>query len=126
MFYAIEHAYGPNVANVDGARSDRVLEFTARRLRDAWIADGQPDHRAVIGARHPKVRKAVWLENGDSEAWRAIAEQRVLGTAALTPYHYELIQYDWGDLGHAKWIATASEGEIVSWAKNVRANAEDA
>ncbi len=42
MFYAIRYAYGSTVAN-DGNRADEVYEFTARRLRDAWVADGPPE-----------------------------------------------------------------------------------
>lgn len=126
MWYAIEYAYGAHVVN-NGNRADRVVEFSARRLRDAWVAAGaysttSPGYREIISARHPAVRKAHGLQDGDGEAWRAIAEQRVNDSAMLRK-HRAIICYDWTEADHWKWVATAPEREIVSWAKETEQNA---
>jgi hypothetical protein len=127
MFYAIEHAYGGNVVN-NGQRADRVLRFTSRRLRDAWVAAGPPEmsapgYRDTIGARHPKVRKADYRENGDLEAWQHLAEQRVLSSPKLCKYWAALAPFDdyrlvtlQGTNG-LKWLATADEVDILSYVK---------
>ena len=60
MFCAIEYAYGRNVEN-NGNRADRVLEFTSKRLRDAWVADGNvyttnPGYRENLSAQQSGAR----------------------------------------------------------------------
>lgn len=126
MFYAIEYAYGRNVVN-NGNRGDRVLEFSAKRLRDAWVGAGSFDvnssgARDVLTARDSRVRGVQGLEDGDSEAWRVMAEKRVDNSAALRK-HYTILFYDWSEAGHNRWVATALEREIVAWAKETEANA---
>lgn len=126
MFYAIEYAYGSHVIN-NGNRADRVLEFTAKRLRDAWVAAGNPNttasgYRETISARAPQVRNADGLEDGDREGWTAIAETRVDSSAALRK-HRAIIFYDWTEADHYRWVATAPEREIVSWAAETEQNA---
>lgn len=120
MFYAIEYAYGAHVVN-NGNRGDRVLEFTARRLRDAWVRAGNDTYRENLSARHPAVRKAYGLESGDSEGWRVIGEERVNGSATLRK-HAWVINQDWSESDHWKWVATAPEKEIVDWAETTERN----
>lgn len=119
MFYAIEYAYGRTVVN-NGQRADRVLEFTSRRLRDAWVADGSAydgaGARDVLGARDRRVRGIYGLEDGDREGWQVIAEQRIANSAALSR-HTAIIFYDWPETDHYQWVATALEREIVDWAR---------
>lgn len=118
-FYGIEYAYGRTVVN-NGARADRVVSFTSRRLRDAWVADGNaydgPGARDVLPARKVTGRD---VEDGDAEAWAALAQARVQNNPELAKFTSVLIGYDWGTNTHAQWVATATEKEIVSWAKNV-------
>ncbi len=120
MFYAIEYAYGSTVVN-NGARADKVYEFTARRLRDAWVAAGPADitasgYREKASARHPLVRGDVRGHiDGDSEAWRVLAEDRVKTSPALTRLQ-DIILDDWPEKNHCKWVVTAPEREILSWA----------
>lgn len=120
MFYAIEYAYGRHVVN-NGPRADTVLEFTSRRLRDAWGQDGPPHSdagcRDVLSARHPLVRKASWIEDGDGYGWRALGRQRVERVPALAEYRHELCEIDWPDRDHWKFVATDPEREIISWAE---------
>ena len=120
MFYAIEYAYGSTVVN-NGHRADKVYEFTARARRDTWVAAGPADisasgYRAAAAARNPLVRNADYKYDGDAEAWEIIARQRVDASPALARYADTLIKYDWSMPGHFKWLATAKEAEIVSWA----------
>ena len=122
MFYAIEYAYGAHVIN-NGNRGDMALEFTSKRLRDAWVAAGNPDtnsagHRAVLSARNPIVRKASGLPDGDREGWMVLAENRASASPALAQ-HRAILFYDWPEADHYKWVATASEREIINWAKDV-------
>jgi hypothetical protein len=129
MFYAIEHAYGGSVVN-NGQRADRVLEFTSRRLRDVWVSAGPPEmstpgYRDTISARHPKVRKAEWRENGDLEAWQYLAEQRVFSSPKLCKYWAILAPFDdyrqvemQGTNG-LKWLATADEVDVLSYAERL-------
>lgn len=124
MFYAIEYAYGSHVVNEGGARADKVYEFTAKRLRDAWVNDGTPNttapgYRATLSARHPLVRKAEALADGDNQGWAVLARDRVDRSDALTPWRHDLIEYDWFDPDHAKWVATAAERELIEWARAV-------
>ena len=126
MFYAIEYAYGAQVIN-NGQRADRVLEFTARRLRDAWVAAGHNDstasgYREVLRARDTRVRSAYGLPDGDGEAWRALADERVRESAALAR-HSATINADWSETDHYRWVVTAPEREIVRWAETVEAEA---
>ena len=126
MFYAIEYAYGAQVIN-NGQRADRVLEFTARRLRDAWVAAGHADStasgfREVLRARDKRVRDAFGLPDGDGEAWRALADERVRQSAALAR-HSATINADWSETDHYRWVVTAPEREIVRWAETVEAEA---
>jgi hypothetical protein len=122
MFYAIEYAYGRDVVN-GGQRADRIVEFTRRQLRDVWVAAGAthdgPGARDGLNARTAK--HATWRDEGDDEAWRILAEQRVSASPALTPYRYDLIEEDWCDPHHARWVATAPEREIVAWARSLEA-----
>jgi hypothetical protein len=124
MWYAVEHAYGSHVEN-NGNRADKVYEFTRRALRDAWIADGPPDLtapgvRTAATSRSPMVRKALTTAyDGDSEAWEVLARQRVAGSERLSQYA-DVIFSDWMEADHAKWVASAKEAEIVSWAKAIR------
>lgn len=113
MFYAIE-------AN-NGQRADRVVEFSARRLRDAWIADGRT--REKLSARDTRVRGAFGLEDGDDEAWHAIADARVRQSAVLRR-HVATIDVDWSETDHYRWVATAPEREIVRWAEDIESYAE--
>ena len=126
MFYAIEYAYGAQVIN-NGQRADRVLEFTARRLRDAWVAAGHNDstasgYREVLRARDTRVRSAYGLPDGDGEAWRALADERVRQSAALAR-HSATINADWSETDHYRWVVTAPEREIVRWAEAIEAEA---
>jgi hypothetical protein len=127
MFYAIEYAYGRHTVN-NGQRADRVLQFTRKRLRDAWVADGPAydgqGARDAIGHRAPQVMRADWTDEGDSEGWQVIARQRVENSPKLQPYRDVLIDYDWcNGLDHPRWVATASEREILDWAQTVREQA---
>lgn len=135
MFYAIEYAYGSTVVN-NGNRADsdrpirqlswKVYEFTRRALRDAWVAAGPPDtsasgYRATATARTPLVRKALTgAYDGDREAWRILAEQRVDGSPALAQFRAVIFD-DWSESDHDKWVATAKEAEILSWARDTAA-----
>lgn len=124
MFYAIEYTYGRTIQNDNGGRGDRVLEFTRRELRDAWVNDGTlldgPGNRENLSARHPFVRKAHGLENGDGDGWQVLAIARVDASAALGRYRDNLLIYDWMEPDHLKWVATAPEREIISWARAVQ------
>lgn len=122
MWYAIEYAYGSTVVN-NGNRADRVLEFTRRQLRDAWVAVGDPQtdapgYREAAPARHPLVRKADVLDDGDAEGWRVLAQRRLDRRPELAA-HLEAIGYEWPEKDHAIWVATAPEREIISWAKEI-------
>ena len=120
MFYAIERATGRGFKS-NGAKTDRVMVFTASRLRAAWIGDGAqadgPGSRAVLASLNSAYRRD-WLEDGDREAWRTIAAKRVTDTPKLKVYQ-DVIFQDWNDSGHAEWVATASQREIIGWAKAV-------
>lgn len=125
MFYAIKYAYGSRINNVAGGRADKAYQFSLKKLRDAWVAAGPPDinasgYRANGSARDALIRKADYLIEGDAEAWRIIAEQRVDATPALARYR-SVIWEDWSEGDHAKWVATAPEAEIVSWARDTAA-----
>jgi hypothetical protein len=122
MFYAIEHAYGGNVVN-NGQRADRVLEFSSRKLRDAWVADGPAKYRSKATARNPAVRKADWKDDGDSEGWQVLARQRVESAPKLQAHRHNLIDHDWCDSAHMKWVATAKEKEILHWAQTIQEQA---
>jgi hypothetical protein len=122
MFYAIEHAYGAMTVNNAGQRADRVLEFTSRRLRDAWVDDGTPytsapGYRSKVGAREPIVRRAVWKEDGDSEAWEVLARRRVEDSPKLQEYRWVLLNYDWCCDNHFMWVAHTKERELIEWAE---------
>jgi hypothetical protein len=129
MFYAIEYAYGSTVVN-NGPRADRVLKFTRRSLRDAWVADGPdvdgPNYRANIRATSPKVRKADYLEDGDIEAYEVIAHARVQNSPKLRPYWHELIDYNWRHSPPWQVIATGEERSLIEWAQTVREQAAEA
>lgn len=122
MFYAIEYAYGRDRVN-NGNRADRVVEFTRRDLRDVWVQDGNPStdtgSRDALPARDARVRNAYGLEDGDNEAWNLLARERASNSKALSGYVGTIIDYDWGDPKHGKWVATASEKEIISWAEAI-------
>jgi hypothetical protein len=123
MFYAIEYAYGSHVVN-EGQRADKPYCFTARRLRDAWVNTGPfdttaPGYRANASARHPLVRKADYLFDGDPLAWAVLAAARVDASPSLMPHRHDFVEYDWGDTNHARWVATAKERELTEWAKAV-------
>ena len=120
MFYAVEYAYGRNVQN-NGARADQIMTFTASKLRVAWVGDGVqldgPGNRAALIAADPRI-KGQWLEDGDKAAWEVIAAARVAASPGLSA-HKGIIFHDWNDGGHAEWVATASQREIINWAKLV-------
>jgi hypothetical protein len=122
-FYAVEYVYGSTVVN-NGGRADRVLRFTRRHLRDAWVNDGPvqdgPGYRAMVGARNPLVRKADFLGDGDVEAWEILATQRVTSSPGLQEYRYELAFYDYASEEHWRKVATASERELIAFAKGLR------
>jgi len=99
----------------------KVFEFSRRALRDAWVANGPSDvtasgYRAAATARDTIVRKADYKHDGDSEAWAFKARRRVDASPALAPHRELLVEYDWCNPDHARWVATAAEYEIVSWA----------
>jgi hypothetical protein len=128
MFYAIEHRYGSGVVDRDGDLIGRVFQFTRRALRDAWVKDGtpmlsEPGFREVLRARHPKVRKADYLEDGDIEAYKLLARERVSNSPKLRPYRHELIDYNWRQPRHWQWVATRKESEVLNWAQRVREQA---
>jgi hypothetical protein len=128
MFYAIEHAYGGNIIN-NATRADRVLEFSSRKLRDAWVAYGPanidaPGYRSTATARNPAVRKADWKDDGDSEGWQVLARQRVESAPKLQAHRHNLIDHDWCDSAHMKWVATAKEKEILDWAQTIQEQAQ--
>lgn len=107
MFYAIEFS--------------RPYAFTRRELRDAWVAAGPADsnsagYRAVVSARDPLIRKAHFVDDGDPLGWQVLAQRRIDNSPALGQ-HRDTIAYDWPDTAHPRWVATAKEAEIVSWAK---------
>lgn len=55
------------------------------------------------------------------------AENRVIASRPLSPYHDLLIGRDWPNHDeHWKWVATASIEDLIAWAKNIRADEEDA
>ena len=120
MHYAVEYAYGRNVQN-NGARADQIMTFTASKLRVAWVGDGVqldgPGNRAALIAADPRI-KGQRLEDGDKDAWKVIAAARVAASPGLSA-HKDVIFQDWGDSGHPEWVATASQREIISWAKAV-------
>ena len=124
MFYAIERAYGSHVVN-NGNRADKVYQFTAKRLRDAWVAAGpwsstESGYREIARATHPLVRSELrGAYDGDAEAWRVVGLERVHMSPLLTRYRDE-IEDDWPELDHWRWVARAAEAEIVSWAQAVR------
>jgi hypothetical protein len=130
-FYAIEHRYGSGMVDQDGDLIGRVLQFTRRALRDAWVENGppmlsEPGFREVLRARHPKVRKADYLEDGDIEAYEVIAKTRVQNSTKLLPYWHELIGYDWCQFSHWQTVATAPERSLIEWAQTVREQAAEA
>jgi len=127
MFYAVAYAYGSTVVN-NGNRPDRVYEFTRRELRDAWVSDGPADisasgYREAVSARHAMVRGNDWKEDGDGEGWEVLARQRVDRSTALGKIRGTIFYFEGKD--HYAWVATASEREIVSWAKAVDADDAD-
>jgi hypothetical protein len=131
MFYAIEHRYGSEMVDQDGDLIGRVLQFTRRALRDAWVEDGppmlsEPGFREALRARHPKVRKAYHLEDGDIEAYKIIAKTRVQNSPKLRPYWHELIDYDWCHSTSWQVIATSEERGLIEWAQTVREQAAEA
>jgi hypothetical protein len=130
-FYAIEHRYGSGMIDQDGDLIGRVLQFTRRALRDAWVEDGptmlsEPGFREALRARHPKVRKADYLENGDIEAYECLARERVSNSPKLRPYRHELIDYDLCRLDYWKEVATDEERSLIEWAQTVREQAAEA
>lgn len=123
MFYAIAYAYGSTVVN-NGTRPDEVYEFTRRELRDAWVSAGPADitasgYRAAVPVKHALVRKAHGKIDGDGEGWQVLAERRVNASPALGRRRAE-IDVGWAEPRHWRWVATAPEREIVSWAERVR------
>jgi hypothetical protein len=128
MFYAIEHRYGSGMVDQDGDLIGRVLQFTRRALRDAWVEDGppmlsEPGFREALRARHPKVRKADYLEDGDIEAYKLLARERVQNSPKLRSYRHELIDYNWHQPRQWQWVATRKESEVLNWAQRVREQA---
>ena len=75
MFYAIEYAYGSHVIN-NGNRADRVLEFTAKRLRDAWVAAGNPNTTASGYRETISARAAIMSRRNGGATW-ALARNRL-------------------------------------------------
>ncbi len=129
MFYAIEYAYGRNIVN-NGNRGDRVLEFSAKRLRDMWVEAGSPDmnssgYREILTARDSRVRGVEGLENGEGEGWIIMARARINASVALWQHRYNLDMYDWCTYRHAKWVATAPEREILDWVEAIEADANE-
>ena len=120
MWYAVELVCASAVVNNDGGAADAVYQFSSRRLRDVWVADGAPSgpgERRAVSARHPLVRRSPrWGRiDGDSAAWRVLAEQRVERTPELARFS-AICLYDWGP-EHWRWLATAPAHQIVKWAK---------
>ena len=120
MFYAIERATGRGVKS-NGAKTDRVMVFTASKLRAAWVGDGAqadgPGSRAVLVSLNTAYRRD-WLEDGDKDAWKVIATARVAANPKMNAYQ-EVIFQNWNDSAHPEWVATASQREIIGWAKAV-------
>lgn len=126
MFYAIEYAYGAHVIN-NGNRADRPYQFTRRELRDAWVQDGPPDthasgYREALSSRNPAIRKAHFVDDGDALGWRVLGERRIANSEALSK-HRAIISEDWSERDHWRWVATAQEAAIVSWAAATEAAA---
>ena len=124
MFYALECAYGAHTVN-DGHRADKPYSFTRRELRDAWVAAGPadttaPGYREKLSARHPAICKAHFVDDGDPFGWQVLAERRIDNSPALRQ-HRDTIAYDWCEPTHWRWVATAKEAEIVSWAEAAEA-----
>ena len=72
----------------------------------------QPRLPRNLSARNSRVRGAYGLESSDRDGWQVVALARVRQSAALRK-HQATIDYDWPDADHYRWVATASEGEIV-------------
>jgi hypothetical protein len=71
--------------------------------------------------------RADWKAEGDSEGWQVIARQRVENNPKLQPYRDVLVDYDWcNGLDHPRWVATASEREMLEWAQTVKEQAAEA
>jgi hypothetical protein len=122
MWYAVEFA---------GNRAD-IYEFTRRELRDAWVRDEAARaryhaNRAALTARDPLVRRTPWRMriDGDPQAWRVLAEQRVARSPNLARHRAIIYDYDWPESDHHRWVATAPEREIVSWAEAIKAEADE-
>ena len=126
MFYAIEYAYGSAVVN-NGNRADKIYEFTAKRLRDAWVAAGPPNvtasgYRAAARARDPLVRSDPRGHiDGDGDAWYVLARERVDSSPALARYRDVLIETDWADAAeHYRYVATEPERVVARWARDTQ------
>jgi len=62
---------------------------------------------------------ADYLESENPYA--ELAENRVIASPELSPYHDLLIEYDWPNHdGHWLWVATAPVEELVKWAADIR------
>ncbi len=128
MFYAIEYAYGRNVVDEDGDKIGKVLSFTAKRLRDAWVGDGneyidQSGYRENISARDRFVRNAWHIDAGDGDGWKVVAHRRVRNSGALSQHENELM-YGVG-AEYFRWVATATESELIAAATAEEKRKED-
>lgn len=64
---------------------------------------------------------------GFAEPYAAMAEDRVTAEPELSPLYDLLIGRSWLDHGdHWRWVAMASVEDLVAWAKDIRADEEDA
>jgi hypothetical protein len=68
-------------------------------------------------AKQAAVRKNGKL--GGRPTWAQRARERVLGDEDLEVYRFVLVEYDWYDPDHAKWVATAPKSELLDWAQAV-------
>lgn len=117
MFYAIHNHYGNHIQG-----HEAYFSFTRKDLRDAWVAD-EEGKREVIDAKTAKRRAKYGMGDGDREAWRVLAFNRVGASATLSHIKYaSLLLGDWHESDHWSWVANAPERELIEWAEAVDKN----
>lgn len=55
-----------------------------------------------------------------------LAENRVIASPELSPFHDLLIEHDWPDQeDHWRWVATTPITDLVAWAEDIRRDEAD-